>query len=321
MSTSETENTFAGGPPEDLLQKALKEPHTPLEMAGALADPVTDAPAVKRRRRRKRDLGAALGAAWLILIILAAVFADLLPLPSPSEITDQYSLRPFQDLAHILGTDELGRDELARAIYGARVSLAVAIGATLIALVAGTAIGILAGYFRGGLDTTLDIGTNTILAFPPLILLIALVAVMEPSIPTLAIGLGIVGAPTFVRIARANTIAFANREFVTASRSLGSTNIRIIGREILPNVMLPVVSFATVVAAGLVVAEGSLSFLGLGIPPPAPSWGGMIAAGRESLYEAPHLVLVPGIFFFLTVFSLNRLGDWARGRVGRESSL
>ncbi|PYE14362.1 peptide/nickel transport system permease protein [Williamsia limnetica] len=275
----------------------------------------------KRRRRRKRDIGAAVGVIWLALIVAAAVFADLFPLPSPSEITDSYSLEPFKNAAHVLGTDEIGRDQLSRVIYGARVSLAVAIGATLIALVTGTAIGIVAGYFRGALDTTFDIGTSMILAFPPLILLIALVAVMEPSATTLAVGLGIVGAPTFVRIARANTISFANREFVTAAKSMGASSIRIILREILPNVLLPVFSFATVVAAGLVVAEGSLSFLGLGIPPPAPSWGGMIAAGRESLYEAPYLVLVPGMFFFLTVFSLNRVGDWARGRVGRESSL
>lgn len=278
-------------------------------------------PITKRRRRRKRDIGAVVGAVWFVIIVAAAIFADLLPLPSPSEIGDSYSLEPFRSAAHVLGTDELGRDQLSRVIYGARVSLAVAIGATLIALLAGTAIGIVAGYFRGALDTTFDIGTSTILAFPPLILLIALVAVMEPSATTLAVGLGIVGAPTFVRIARANTIAFANREFVTAAKSMGASNVRIILREILPNVLLPVISFATVVAAGLVVAEGSLSFLGLGIPPPAPSWGGMIAAGRESLYEAPYLVLVPGMFFFLTVFSLNRVGDWARGRVGRESSL
>ncbi|WP_254597324.1 ABC transporter permease [Prescottella equi] len=127
--------------------------------------------------------------------------------------------------------------------------------------------------------------------------------------------------PTFARIARANAISFSGREFVTASKSLGSSTFRILRREILPNILLPVFSFATVVAASLVVAEGSLSFLGLGIPPPTPSWGGMIAAGRESLYDHPHLVLVPGLFFFLTVLSLNLIGDWARDRVGRESSL
>ncbi|MHA6742405.1 ABC transporter permease [Rhodococcus erythropolis] len=276
---------------------------------------------VKRRRRRRRDVGAGLGAAWMVIIVLAAVFADILPLPAYDQISNVYSLPPFQDLSHILGTDQLGRDQLSRALYGARVSLAVAIGATLLALTVGTVVGLLSGYFRGAVDTILGISTDAVLAFPPLILLIALVAVQEPSATTLALGLGAVGAPTFARIARANTIAFASREFVTAARSMGCTDLRIITREILPNVLLPVVSFATIVAAGLVVAEGSLSFLGLGIPPPTPSWGGMIAAGRESLYETPFLVLVPGVFFFLTVFSLNRIGDWARGRVGRESSL
>ena len=300
---------------------APQQPDSSGSPAAIPAGPLPTNTAVNRRRRPKRDLGAVFGACWLLVIVSAAILADVLPLPSPSEISEAYSLRPFQSGGHLLGTDELGRDELSRAIHGARVSLAVAIGATLIALVAGTAVGITAGYFKGPVDGVFDVGTNTILAFPPLILLIALVAVMEPSATTLTIGLGIVGAPTFVRIARANTIAFANREFVTAARSMGAGSGRIIAREILPNVLLPVVSFATVVAAGLVVAEGSLSFLGLGIPPPTPSWGGMIAAGRESLYEAPYLVLVPGVFFFLTVFSLNRLGDWARGRVGRESSL
>ncbi|PTR21614.1 peptide/nickel transport system permease protein [Rhodococcus sp. OK519] len=279
-------------------------------------------PKVRRRRsRRGRNTVAALGALWLVLIALAAIFASLLPLPAPDAIGDQYSLPPFRSAAHILGTDQLGRDQLSRVVYGAQVSLSVAIGATLLALVIGTLLGIVAGYFRGPLDVLFDIGTNTVLAFPPLILLIALVAVMQPSATTLALGLGVVGVPTFARIARANTIAFSGREFVTASKSLGSSTARVLVREILPNILLPVISFATVVAASLVVAEGSLSFLGLGIPPPAPSWGGMIAAGRESLYEEPHLVLVPGLFFFLTVFSLNLTGDWARDRVGRESSL
>jgi len=276
----------------------------------------------KRRRKRGRDIGAFFGMFWLVVIVLAAVFVDLLPLPAPDVIGDKYSLPPFQSIGeHILGTDQLGRDQLSRALHGARISLSVAIGATLLAMLIGTAAGLTAGYFRRAFDVVFDLSTNTILAFPPLILLIALVALREPSAVTLAIGLGVVGAPTFARIARANTIAYAEREFVTAAKAMGTSNFRVVTREILPNVLLPVVSFATVVAATLVVAEGSLSFLGLGVPPPTPSWGGMIAAGRESLYENPALVLVPGVFFFLTVFALNRVGDWARGRVGRESSL
>lgn len=274
-----------------------------------------------RRRTRRRGVGAIAATTWLSAIAIAAVAAPLLPLPDPAEITDQYSIPPFRDAAHLLGPDPLGRDLLSRAVFGAQISLAVAIGATLLALTVGTALGLAAGYFRRTVDVTFDIGTNTLLAFPPLILLIALVAVLEPSITTLVIGLALVGMPTFARIARANTIAFAGREFVTASKSLGASTFRVLVREILPNVALPVLSFAIVVAASLVVAEGSLSFLGLGVPPPTPSWGGMIAAGRESLYEDPYLVLVPGAFFFLTVLSLNITGDWARDRIGRESSL
>ncbi|NKY54370.1 ABC transporter permease [Nocardia vermiculata] len=272
-------------------------------------------------RRARGTVGARCGALWLIAITVAAVAAPVLPLPDPSTITDQYSIPPFRQAAHVLGTDPLGRDLLSRVVHGAQISLAVAVGATLLALVVGTALGLAAGFFRGRVDIAFDVGSNTVLAFPPLILLIALVAVMEPNIGTLTVGLGLVGMPTFARIARANTIAFAGRDFVTASKSLGAGTFRILVREILPNVALPVFSFAIVVAATLVVAEGSLSFLGLGVPPPTPSWGGMIAAERESLYEAPYLVLVPGMFFFLTVLSLNMTGDWVRDRIGRESAL
>jgi peptide/nickel transport system permease protein len=257
----------------------------------------------------------------LVVIVLAAAFADLLPLAEPDAIGDRFSLAPFEDRSHPLGTDQLGRDQLSRAIHGARVSLSVAIGATLLGLVVGTLAGMLAGYYRRAADTVFDIVTNVLLAFPPLIFLIALVAALRPSIVTLAAGLALVAVPSFARIARANTIAFAERDFVTAARAMGATDARILGREVLPNVLLPIMSFALVGAAALVVAEGSLSFLGLGVPPPAPSWGGMIASGREELYDHAHLVLVPGSFFFLTVFALNRVGDWARGRVGRESAL
>jgi len=298
-------------PAERLVEEAVVAP------VGVESEPT---PTVRRKRRR-RDVGALLGAIWLGLIVLAAIFAAILPLPAPDAIGDRFSLAPFESATHLLGTDQLGRDQLSRAVYGARVSLSVAIGATLLGLVVGTVGGMLAGYYRKAADTAFEIVTNVLLAFPPLIFLIALVAALRPSITTLAAGLALVAVPTFARIARANTIAFADREFVTAARAMGATDLRILGREVLPNVMLPVMSFALVVAAALVVAEGSLSFLGLGVPPPAPSWGGMIASGREELYDHAHLVLVPGLFFFLTVFSLNRVGDWARGRVGRESSL
>jgi peptide/nickel transport system permease protein len=275
---------------------------------------------VVRRRRRRRDLGALFGAAWLVLIVIAAALADLLPLKDPNAIGEAFGQPPDWG-ANFLGTDNLGRDVLSRCIYGARVSLAVGFGATTLAMVIGVAIGMVAGYFRGAWDATISLLVNVVMAFPPLIFLIALVSALRPSLTTLVLGLALLGVPNFARIARANTIAFAEREFVTASKALGASPFRVLIRELLVNVMLPVISLTLVVMAALVVAEGSLSFLGLGVPPPTPSWGGMLADGRVRMSEFPHLVIIPSVFFFLTVFAFNRLGDWARGRVGRESSL
>lgn len=272
------------------------------------------------RRRRRREYGALLGAVWIGLVVLAALTAQWLPLPDPNEITDEFSAAPGWG-AHPLGTDSLGRDTLSRCIYGARVSMTVAIVGTTVAMIIGVTAGMVAGYVGGFLDRAISLVINFLLSFPALIFLIALVAALGPSLSTLVLGLALLGIPNFARVARANTIAFSEREFVTAAKALGAGTWRVLTRELLANVMLPVMSLALVVMATLVVAEGSLSFLGLGVPPPTPSWGGMLAAGRESLREYPHLVLIPMLFFFLTVYSFNKLGDWVRGRVGKESSV
>ncbi|GAA1011754.1 peptide ABC transporter permease [Acrocarpospora pleiomorpha] len=279
-----------------------------------------DAAPVVKRRRRRRDYGAPLGAVWLGLVVVGAITADWLPLADPNEIGNVFSATPGLG-DHLLGTDILGRDILSRCVYGARISMAVGLGATALAMVVGVAFGMAAGYFRGAVDSTISLLVNFLMAFPPLMFLIALVAAMRPSLTNLVLGLALLGIPNFARIARANTIAFAEREFVTASKALGASPFRVLTRELLANVMLPVMSLMLVVMAALVVAEGSLSFLGLGVPPPTPSWGGMLADGRSQMNEHPHLVMIPGMFFFLTVFAFNRLGDWARGRIGRESSL
>ncbi|WP_407445826.1 ABC transporter permease [Rhodococcus sp. (in: high G+C Gram-positive bacteria)] len=284
--------------------------------------PPTDVPPAPRKaaRRRGRDYGAVLGAVWIAAVVVAALVADWLPMPDPNEITDDFSAPPSWG-PHLLGTDSLGRDILSRCIHGARVSMAVAIGGTAIAMIIGVAVGMVAGYFRGVPDRIVSLLVNFLLSFPALIFLIALVAALGPGLPTLVLGLALLGIPNFARVARANTMAFAEREFVTAAKALGAGPWRVLLRELLANVMLPVMSLALVVMATLVVAEGSLSFLGLGVPPPTPSWGGMLAAGRESLREYPHLVLIPSLFFFFTVYSFNKLGDWMRGRIGRESSI
>ncbi|MCK0092524.1 ABC transporter permease [Rhodococcus sp. F64268] len=286
----------------------------------AIGTPTSAAPAAAPPRRRRREYGALLGAVWIGLVVLAALTAQWLPLPDPSEITDEFSATPGWG-AHPLGTDSLGRDTLSRCIYGARVSMTVAIVGTTVAMIIGVTAGMVAGYVGGFLDRAISLVINFLLSFPALIFLIALVAALGPSLSTLVLGLALLGIPNFARVARANTIAFSEREFVTAAKALGAGTWRVLTRELLANVMLPVMSLALVVMATLVVAEGSLSFLGLGVPPPTPSWGGMLAAGRESLREYPHLVLIPMLFFFLTVYSFNKLGDWVRGRVGKESSV
>jgi peptide/nickel transport system permease protein len=264
--------------------------------------------------KRRRAWVVALGAGWLILLALLAIFADALPLTNPRQIGAAVSRGPGLRWPEFLGTDDLGRSELSRIIYGARVSLSIGLGATLIGIAAGTALGVIAGYFRGLAESAIDVLTTTVLAFPPLIFLMAITAVLAPNLRSLVLALALLSIPMFARIARASTISYANRDFVIAARSMGASNRRVLLREITPNVLLPVLSFSLVFAAVVIVAEGSLSFLGLGIRPPQPSWGGMVAAGKQYMNQHPHLVFVPAVPFILTVFSLNVVGDWARAR-------
>jgi peptide/nickel transport system permease protein len=268
---------------------------------------------VSEAPRRRPPWLVVLAAGWILLFALLAVFASVLPLRNPKQIGTTLSQAPGLR-AEFLGTDDLGRSELSRIVYGARVSLAIGLGATLGAMAVGLALGTIAGYFRGLAESTIDVVTTTMLAFPPLIFLMALTSVLAANLRSLVLILGLLGVPLFTRIARASTISYANRDFVLAARSMGATNRRVLLREIAPNVLLPVVSFGLVSAAVVIVAEGSLSFLGLGIRAPQASWGGMVAAGKQYMSQHPHLVFVPAAAFIGTVFSLNVLGDWARAR-------
>lgn len=262
------------------------------------------------------DTGLWLAIGWVSIVVLAAVFADLLPLKEARDASKSFdapvAARPDLFSGHPLGTDKFGLDLLGGVIYGARLSLQISLGATAIGIVVGGLIGVCAGYFRGKLDTLVGILTNSLLAFPPLILLIALMVAVKPSVRNLVLALAILGIPTYIRLARANTMAIAQREFVLAARSLGAKERRIVLRELVPNVALPLLSYAFIIVAVLIVAEGSLSFLGLSIPRPEPTWGNMIYAGNEDLRKIPHLVFVPATVMFLTVFALNRISDRAR---------
>jgi peptide/nickel transport system permease protein len=292
--------------------------------------PVDVAPAPPTTGRRKRPhrargrfaFGFATG--WLGLCIALSLLADLLPLKHYAEtpdsgVTDAFRRKPGLRFDEPLGTDSLGRSELSRIIYGLRVSLLLALGAVGLAMVLGVAFGVTAGYLRGWIGRVFDLVTDTLLAFPPLMFLLALSAALRPGFRTLTISLMFLAFPTQAKVARANTLTYANREFVLAARAMGARSRRIIVNEIVPNVALPVMSVSFLSMASLMVAEGSLSFLGVGIPGPTPSLGGMVAEGRPNLATSPHLVFVPGIALLLTVFSLNTVGDRARAKLGLRS--
>ena len=263
--------------------------------------------------RRTRRLGPLFWAAivWMVAVVAAAAFADLLPLPSPTDM-DMLERRAPASALHWLGTDGLGRDELARLIHGARVSLIVGVCAPVIGITIGGALGILAGYFRGRFETLVVGSMDVLLAFPPLVFALAVTAYLGQSILNLTCILGVLGIPAFMRVARAATLSLARREFVIAAQALGATHARILLRELLPNVILPLFAFFLLGVAVTIVVEGALSFLGLGVPPPTASWGGMIGEGRESLEIAPRLAFLPAFAMFLTVLSFNLVGDTLR---------
>jgi peptide/nickel transport system permease protein len=269
------------------------------------------------------DTGLWLSVIWLGALIVAAIFADFLPLGEHQDtsrtILVDGNARPDLFSKHPLGTNNQSLDVLARCIFGARVSLLTVSVAVALSLLFGGVIGVASGYRRGWVDATAGVATSAVLSFPPLILLIAVAAMFgQPDTVMGAVlksgfALGLVGIPTMVRLARANTLVVAQREFILASRAMGSTSRRIIYREILPNVAVPVLSYAFIVVAVLIMAEGSLAFLGLGLQQPQPTWGNMIAEGGVTVMRTyPHIPLVPGVFMFLTVYSFNRIGDRAR---------
>lgn len=261
-------------------------------------------------KRKFPPVAVILSATWLLLLVLAAVLQPVLPLPDPTR-SDYGAIAspPLSSMAHILGTDEIGRDLLARVISGARVSLTVGVLAVLVGVIVGAPLGILAGYFSGTTNRIIGVFLDISLAFPSLVALIALSVFLGPSLSTIIIGIGIVSAPAIARVARAATLTYAPREFVTAARGLGAGNVRILIRQILPNVVIPVTSYALVLVAVAIIGEASLSFLGLGVPPPTSSWGGMMGTGRSEITRSPHIVLIPAVFMFISLLAINFLAE------------
>jgi peptide/nickel transport system permease protein len=272
----------------------------------------------KRVLGRAFDTGAWACSVWLGLLVGGAVLADWLPLAEARDVsktlTTPILLRPDLFSAHPLGTDNQGLDLLGEVLYGARVSLVVGVGGALLAMTIGGLLGITAGYFRGKVDRATSLFSDAFLALPPLILLLALVAFLGANVRNLTFALALVSVPAYIRFVRGNTLALSEREFVTAARALGAPRRRILFRELVPNLVLPLLSYTFIVVATLIVAEAGLSFLGLGVQRPDPTWGNMIAAGQASLETDPHLVFVPGVVLFITVLSISRVGEKVRRR-------
>jgi peptide/nickel transport system permease protein len=245
------------------------------------------------------------------LLLLIAVFAQLL---APYDYTAQdvdYREQP-PTLAHPMGTDSLGRDVLSRAIFGARVSLGVGLLSVAIAMLSGVPLGAAAGYFGGRLDLAVTWLLDLILAFPGLVLAIAITAMLGPSLLNTALAIGVVNVPGFARLVRSSVLSLREREFVEAARCLGASHGHIIVRHILPNVTGLVIVRATAGLGFAILTEAGLSFIGLGAQPPDPSWGGMLNEGRDALRRAPFLATLPGLCIMVTVLAFNLLGDGLR---------
>jgi peptide/nickel transport system permease protein len=262
-------------------------------------------------KRVLKDKLAIAGLTFIFIVFFIAIFANNIAPYDPYKINVYKVLEP-PSKEHILGTDELGRDVLSRIIYGARVSLKVGFIAMGIAILTGTVLGLIAGYYGGFIDTIIMRFVDVMLAFPTLFLILAVVAVLEPSIYIIMIVIGLTGWMDIARLVRAEVLSLKEREFVLAARAIGASSGRIIFKHILPNAIYPVIVAATFSVGGAILIESGLSFLGLGIQPPEPSWGGILSIGKDYITVAWWMSLFHGIAIFLTVLSFNLLGEALR---------
>jgi peptide/nickel transport system permease protein len=279
---------------------------------------------------------AAIGAVLVIVFVIFALFAPWIAPQDPAAINlparltpPRFDLTRFDpaDLrqtrqAHWFGTDELGRDILSRVIYGARISMLVGSSVVLTSLALGLIVGSIAGYYGGAIDRFVNVVLmNAFLSFPGILLAIAFIAFRGPGIFNLVLALSLGGWVGYARLVRGQVLAAREREFVEAARALGASDLRIIVRHILPNIIQPVVVQAAIGMAGAILAEATMSFLGLGVPPPTASWGAMLNDGRAHLFDAPHLVLFPALAVMLAVLSFNFIGDALRDYLDPRSRI
>jgi peptide/nickel transport system permease protein len=283
------------------------------------AEPSAAVPAVSARRRRlrllrKRFLRRPMAVAGLVVVVFFVVLAAFAPLIAPysAAATDFNALLAHPSSQHLLGTDELGRDEFSRIIYSARVSMLVGFFSTMLGMAVAVPIGMIAGYYRGWVDTVVARATDVLLAFPFLILAVGLAAILGPSATNATIALGIAAIPGFIRIARGETLALREEDYVPAAIVNGANDATIIFRHILPNMSNTLLVQATVTIPQAIVGEAVLSFLGLGVQPPTPSWGVMLQDAQSYLSQAPRLAVFPGLAIVLAALAFNVLGDGLR---------
>ena len=258
--------------------------------------------------RKLRTFGFLAGAALTLLLFACAIAA---PFIAPHDPAAQESSRRLEgpSRAHPFGLDDLGRDVLSRIVWGARVSLRVGLSVVVVSALIGVALGALAGYFGGAIETAVMRVCDVLLAFPGILLAIALVAMLGPNLDNVIIALCVIGWVGYARLTRGQVLKVRQMDYVVAARALGARSGRVIARHVLPNVVNPVIVMATLGLAGAILAEASLSFLGLGVQPPTPSWGAMLTSGRRYIGQADHLAIFPGIAIMLSVMGLNFLGD------------
>lgn len=275
------------------------------------ADIPHESPGARAWRRLKKRRTAMVALAILVVLTLLAVFAPLIATHDPTQQSWR-AVRQAPSWMHWFGTDEVGRDIFSRIVYGTRASLSAGVISVAIAIVAGVPLGLLAGYAGGWVDALISRITDAMLASPFLILAIALAAFLGPSLQNAMIAIGITATPVFVRLTRGQVLSIKMEDYVEAARAVGDTRLRIAFTHILPNVMPQLLVQGTLTIATAIIAEASLSFLGLGQQPPAPSWGSMLNVAQRFLSNAPWMAVFPGIAIFLTVLSFNLLGDGLR---------
>jgi ABC-type dipeptide/oligopeptide/nickel transport system permease subunit len=291
--------------------------------SGLASEAQTQQPAATVERpgllRRFRRQPIAMGAACFLVVL--AVLAALAPVLSPFDPRTQDLARAFEgpSAEHWLGTDDLGRDLLSRLLYGARLSLLASLQAVLVGIVLGVPTGILAGWWRGWFDTLLSRIADGMMSFPPLILAIAIVGVLGPNLTNAMLAIGLVYAPRFFRLVRGATLVVAQETYIEASRSIGTPAPTIIWRHILPNIATPLIVLLSLSCGLGMLAESSLSFIGLGVQPPDASWGAMLAQASRFLERDPWLMVYPGLLISLSVLAFNLIGEGLRDSLGRES--